>query len=261
MKSLTLAFLLLGSLTTFAEDMQAYLRKTQSLAQHSQHQQALERMIWFHGNALREDPTIYSTRLSVALGGWARLASFYAPAKTALVRTRDRDEIQIVERGGSRQQFADLVAIDRALGKPEHSLEVFNKLHTAHPKRAEQYWPLIRDLALEEGELILASTYITDVMSEFEPLRKNYERRLKSSSKPPGTKSAMQLAREERFVAETRPLIELAVSIGDAEDAIQIQKQALELVEDPKQKMILTAGLPEISAPLPPAEDPPLREE
>lgn len=256
MKLLTFALILLGTLGSMAEDMRVYLRQTQSLVQRGQHQQALERMIWFHENAVRQDPSMYATRLTTALDAWKRLADFYKPAHQALVSTRDRAEARVLSRGGSRQLFADAVAINRVLEEPERSLQMFRTLHLDRPRLARQYWPLARDVVLTHGAPHLAGEYIRDPMAEFESSKKTYQRLAKLGAKRQGANPEILRQRQEQFVVEARQLAEVAVVKGDSEAAIQIQKATLELVDDPALQSLLTSGLPKVPEPLPPAEDP-----
>jgi hypothetical protein len=258
MKIQALALLLLVSIPAQAENMRVYLNQTQTLVQRGQHQKALDRMIWFHENALKQDPSMYSMRLTVALDSWKHLAGFYPPAKTALVAIRDRGETQLVERGGSRLLFQDVVAINLALDKPERSLEAFRKIHQKNPKQARKFWDLVKEQALAEREFEMAKEYLTDVKSEFEEAKKTYERNAKIATRRSGSGEEALRQHQEVFVARTRPLIEMATTNGDPVTAAQIQQSALDLIDEPSLRTFLTDGLPEVPETLPPAEDPPL---
>ena len=62
------------------ENPSAVLDAAEQLTKEGKYEEALEKFVWFHDNAVRLDPSLYGVRLSFALGSWSRLASKYAPA-------------------------------------------------------------------------------------------------------------------------------------------------------------------------------------
>ncbi|MEP4079799.1 hypothetical protein [Haloferula sp.] len=257
MKALAICILLLASLSATAEDMRAYRRETQTLVQRGQYREALERMVWFHHHALEQDPTVYGTRLTTALDAWKRLASYYGPAKQALTRTRDRSEERLLERGGSRQIFNDLVAINRALGEAGKSLEIFQKLHDDHPQAALRYWNLIKDDVLVQMDVDLADEYVTDPMIEFVKIKKSHERSAKLAANRPNSDPEILRHHQELFVTKSRTLAGVAAKRDDSDTTVEIQQTALNQIDEPALRSIITDGLPELPSSLPPAADPP----
>src|SRR4051812_22582627 len=67
-----------------AADVERALEDAEKFAREGKYQQALERHIWYHENALKYDQAQFGVRLSFALSDWAELGKVYPPAKVAL---------------------------------------------------------------------------------------------------------------------------------------------------------------------------------
>ena len=67
---------------TYEATMSEYLDYARKLHDEGRHQEALERYVWFHDNALDHAPSMYGVRLSFALSDWENLGKvFHQPNK------------------------------------------------------------------------------------------------------------------------------------------------------------------------------------
>ena len=121
-------------------DMQAYLNQTRERVREGRYQEALERMLWFHHNALTYMPSMAGVRLSFALADWKRLADEYKPALDSMIATRSESERQFFRNPGDRRHFLDVRAFNRVLGEEHRTLEIFDRLATEHPEAAKVQW-------------------------------------------------------------------------------------------------------------------------
>ena len=119
--------------------------------------QALADFAWFHEHALRLDRAYYGVRLSFALGYWKELADAYPPALEALEAVRAGAARALLGGEGDRALFHDVVAIDRMLGRPRDTHELFRTLWTARPDLARACRDLAVEPVAEAGDYALAA--------------------------------------------------------------------------------------------------------
>ena len=100
-----------------ANDMQAYLNRTQQLVRQRKYREASDRFVWFDEHALEHDPGMSGVRLSFALSYWKDLGDVYPPAKQAMVDMRDRKTWQLWEGRGNVALFSDVAALNRTLNE------------------------------------------------------------------------------------------------------------------------------------------------
>jgi hypothetical protein len=103
------------------------------------HEQALEKLVWFHKNAKQIEPALSAVRLSFALSYWKKLAADYPPALDALIATRDETEVcfrdvfdAAVPQTATKQRmkscselFQEVAALNRYLGHQECTADLF----------------------------------------------------------------------------------------------------------------------------------------
>lgn len=99
--------------------------------------EALLDLIWFHENALSEDPAWSGVRRSYALDDWVRLGKAYPPARAALEDTRDRKAEALLRGDLDRSAFRDVAAIDRYLDATSRTYSLYRMLLNEQPELAK----------------------------------------------------------------------------------------------------------------------------
>jgi len=190
-------------------DMQQYLSVTQDLVSEGKHQKALDRFIWFHKNALEHDPAMYGVRLSFALRYWKDLGEVYPPALEALVKIRDEKEKQLQLGKGDKYLFHDVISVNRTLGQPEKSIELFELISKTSVTLADEYWDMIKDYVLESKRYDIAQKYITDMTKEFNVIKAEYDSNVKLYKDPQSERADFRSYNENNFVEKITKLVEL----------------------------------------------------
>jgi hypothetical protein len=227
--ALALAFYLVIFQPLRAEDMQKYLSYTRVLVEKGKYQEALERVLWFHDHALEHDEAMYGVRLSYALNDWLELGKVYPPAATALVATRDQSAKSLREGKGDKALFHDVAALNRTLEQPRETLRLFEYLSENHPAKAVECWDLAKETVLAEKRYDLAKKYAGNAVREFAKSKERF-----NENKRAGGGMRLKEYNEGRLVKDALLLIQLALSLDDRAGALEIQKEASSLVDDPR---------------------------
>jgi hypothetical protein len=199
------------------------LDEARTLARQGKYEEALEKHIWFHVNALKHQPSMRGVRLSYALADWVELGHKYPKAKEALVSIRDDDIKALGEGRGPSDLFQDVAAINHYLKEEPKTVELFKTLHENHPGLAERCYAFAeKDLAARR-EYAICSVYIPDAIRRFDRIRERRERNLELAIKDYAERS---------FVEETCRLIEILVGAGREQDAESVREQALSVRDD-----------------------------
>src|SRR5262245_62591983 len=91
-------------------DPQQVLEEARDLAAQGRYEEALQKHLWFHENALKYDPDLSAVRLSFALGYWVELGEEYPKAREALVAIRDRGDQALRAGDRSFELFHEVAA-------------------------------------------------------------------------------------------------------------------------------------------------------
>lgn len=227
----TLAFVMTATLCAHAEDMQKYLTDTQALVKSGEYEEALARFVWFHDHALEHNPAMYGVRLSFALSYWKQLGDAYPPALAALKQTRD-DKTGVLEDGnGDRSLFHDVVALNRTLGDEDKTVELFRILDQTREGMATECWAMAQEAVISQKAYDLARKYMGNPEREFGKIKESYERN-KALYADENFGEHFRAYNENRFVKDTLQLIEVALALGDAAAAREIQQRALAILDD-----------------------------
>jgi len=203
------------------------LENIRNLTKSGQYQQALEKHIWFHEES-KASPSMAGVRLSFAIAAWINLGERYSPALDALINVRDTNKEILVSGKGSFQHFHDLFSINRALGKEEHTYELFLILDKQYPEQAVVYYHVAEDLLIERKDYKLCGKYIGDPVYKYERIRHTRELQLSMTKKYPIMNNSRFLKNaDESFVDSVIKLIKLLIAIDREDEAIEIQKRAL----------------------------------
>ena len=215
------------------------LSEAGALAKQGKYEEALQKHIWYHENALRLDPAQYGVRLSFALADWKELADKYPKAKQALIDIRDRDTKSLREGRGKLQQFHDVASINERLKEDRATAELFKTLHEKQPNLVKECYPIAEATLVAQREYSLCLSYIPDPFAKFDEARRYREETIKDR---PNFAPAQWHA-EKEFVRRTSRLVEILAGAGRRKDAEEIRRRALAVRDDDNIRQWLDAAM------------------
>ena len=220
-------FLFMCSGMVSAKVDNADLDNIRDLTNAGQYEQALEKHLWFHEES-KSSSGMGGVRLSYAITAWVELGKKYPPALDALIKVRDRDKGLLLSGEGEFDNFHDLSAINRGLGKDDETIELFLTLDKKFPEESGAYYIVAEDLLIENKYYEICSKYIGDPIFKYEGLRHAREVQLSFSktTKELNTPRFLKYT-DERFVEGVVKLIEVLLAIDKRDDAIEVRKRAL----------------------------------
>src|SRR4051812_9051491 len=98
-------------------DPHKVLNEALTLTKQGKYEEALQKHLWFHENALKHDKALAAVRLSFALSDWVELGKKYPKARKALVAIRDKNTKSVSEGKGNFDLFMEIAAINRYLNE------------------------------------------------------------------------------------------------------------------------------------------------
>ena len=209
------------------------LADARRLADDGRYEEALQKHVWFHENALRIRPSYYGVRLSFALADWVKLGSRYPKALEKLRDIRDEKDAKL--RGGLRDSdlFHDVASINQYLGESTRTVSLFKQLHCTNPQFAQDCFDLAVEALVEAGEFGLCKEYLGDPDQRFSEIAASRKRGLGYASRKSGrTAQAATDAFNSIYVNAVCRLLQILAQTGDEAKAIEIQKQALATYPD-----------------------------
>lgn len=212
-------------------DPSQVLREAESLARAGKYEEALQKHIWYHENALRIDPAQYGVRLSFALAAWVELGEKYPKARQALVDIRDRTAKQVEETGGPRSRFHDVASIDEYLKDSATTAAVFREVAARHPEEAKEIYPLAEEALFSAGNFALCAAMTPDSMARFDEISEARTSLIdsgKDSPRPDGLKAFA----EQKFAGQTTRLVTILAAAGRRDEAGRIRDAALKVQSD-----------------------------
>ena len=204
-----------------------YISLTVKLVRQKKYQEALNRYRWFFYHILDYDQGYSGVRISFAMAEWAKLGKLYPAARAELEAIRDRSEaylrsgkarlvLPVLNSDGSVRDwnkqlpgegewqlfftsmqgdvpiFGDLEALNRCLGTPERSLELFRFLDVRRRALAHKCWKDIEDEVIDNGNFELVKRYIPDLNAAFENHRALLANSLKKETRSEEESEARQ---------------------------------------------------------------------
>jgi hypothetical protein len=225
-------------------DLLKFRQDTQALVREGKYPEALGRQMWFHEHAHEIDPGLAGVRLSFALSDWKELGDVYPPARAALVANRDRKTRHLLDTGEDWDGFQEVTAINRVLGQPQKTVELFQRIGERYPELARRAWNVAEDAVLAARRYDLARPYLTDPVEEFRDLRELYQEMKKVERSVPVPLLA-RLGRnpiEEDFVVRSVQLIQAALALDQRGGAEQVQREALAVIPDRRLREALPSS-------------------
>jgi len=212
-------------------DPEKVLDEARALAAQGKYEDALQKHLWFHENALKYTPSLAGVRLSFALDYWIELGTKYPKAKEALVSIRDKNTKAFSEGNGTVALFHDVRAINDNLNERSKTVALFKMLHEKFPALAKACYQFAEKDLAERREYQICISHIPDPLKKFDRIRETRERTLTfaKDANPPLKDFA-----ETSFAEETCRLIEILVGVNRKTDAEKIREQAMAVRDDPR---------------------------
>lgn len=211
-------------------DMQQYLTDTRELIDERKYSEALERMLWFHDNALLHKRSMYGVRLSFALRYWHQLGEVYPPARVAMVEVRDKKRDMLLRGESDHELFDDVLALNRTMEVEELSVDLFLAIEKSQPELAITCWRRAASLILDQQRYDVAQRHMGDVHQVYMRIRDRYERNLQLYDDPKIGGEHFISFNESDFVTEVLRLLGYISARG--EDEGEIRSSAYALVAD-----------------------------
>jgi|GEM_PF-382055 len=207
------------------------LEEALDLAQKGKYEEALQKHIWFHENALRITPGMVGVRLSFALGFWVELGKAYPKARSTLAAIRDKDIETMKSQSASAGVFNDVQSISNYLEESPKTIETFKYIDIHKPTLANQCYFYAEEVLAKAGEYALCSKYIPNPELDLQRYKSLYLLSLKHENELPEGSTIPKLAGPS-FVKNTCRLIEILIGAGRRTEAEKIQEEALEFYND-----------------------------
>lgn len=201
------------------------LHEATRLAREGKYEEALQKHLWYHENAAKLDPSQSGVRSSFALAYWADLGKKYPKALDALKSVRDQSEARLLKGEGDWSLLYDVYAINRELGEPQGTVELFKKIDAANPAFAAEVYHGASRALVDAGEYALVGKYMQDPSAQLATAQDLFE----MNRKLMGAGNA-----EKRFSNEMVRLITVLKETGDRQRALEIQAEALKVVDSPE---------------------------
>jgi hypothetical protein len=206
------------------------------------HDQALTKFLWFHHNALRHNSAFVGVRLSYALNCWRELASVYAPARVAFIRTRDETEAAFRNDPSSFDLFHDLAALNEQLGDGARTTDLFVDIARDDHAAAKRLYLVAESHLIAAGRYEVCGPFLDapfrmQVAADSYEVMKNLE-----ESRQADERSPPRLARTF-YAHKVATLIGLLALNHRTEEADGIRAQALTVVDDEEFRELLGAAM------------------
>ena len=205
------------------------------------HQMALEKLVWFHENAIRMQASLSGVRRSYALRAWKELGDKYPPALKALRRSRN------AARNGARTKtgkaaghcYADFAAVNHYLSEEPQTVRLFKWLHKHRPKVARDVYQRTEEVLARAKEFKLCGAYI-DSSEQFARLRMQFRLNMRLARKEFGAEHEEYA--HKSFSEKTTRLIALLALNGRTKEANQVVARAKRVWSDERFSQQLEAA-------------------
>ncbi len=201
---------------------------------------ALAKHSWLYNNDVKYQPAQYAVR-SFMLGYWHELATAYPPAMEELRAVREiatRNAIAGVETLAS---FHDALALNRVLGDPSATRDLFLELHKSNPAEAMKVYRLAQPVLVRFGEYEVCHQYL-DADRAIDRIIDLYPFLSDGSAAESASESQDEYA-EKKFRNEAATVIALLVVAGRLDRAQEIANRILGVKDDDSVRQIVDRAL------------------
>ena len=217
-------------------DPSQVLKEAEAATKAGRYEEALEKHVWYHENALRIQPSQFGVRLSFALISWGQLARCYPPALRKLRAIRDETVQRVYSDDAEPELFADIAALNDLLDHDEKTVELFRWFETNRPGEARFAYFFVHDVLIKRKEFGLCGKYIT-VPDDFETAVEAYQihlqcmERIEDKEHPDRAKAEEGSAREH-FSNSVCTMVALLVLNDRKPEAVEYAAKAKEFLDD-----------------------------
>jgi hypothetical protein len=206
------------------------LEEARTLARQGKYEEALQKHLWLHENAIELQPSWSAVRLSFALGDWVELGKKYPKAREVLVAIRDKNTKAISKGNGSFDLFHETSAINYYLGEQPKTVALFKMAHEKYPDLAKDCYHVAEEDLVAQREYRICIRYIPDPLARFDEIRDMRNMNLEHAKKDlPRLKEFA----EKSFEEETCRLIAILVGADRKQDAAKVRDRVLAVRDDP----------------------------
>ncbi|MFN0242162.1 MAG: hypothetical protein ACKVWV_04650 [Planctomycetota bacterium] len=231
------------ALAAINTDMRARERRALILAFEGRHAAALQEYLWCYDNGDRLVPGYAGVRRSFLLGYIARLAKVHPPALQALNDRRDAAASRLGSGSTSRDDVADVCAIDRTLEEKARTIELYEWLRSERPLPQSVRWTFANEIA----EPLATAQRYADILEMIEEPQAYIEEQLqlfrsrvdalKASKNPREAEGAERFA--ARGVSKLAPVFEALAGKQRREDANRLAVLLCELARTENTYVVL----------------------
>jgi serine/threonine protein kinase len=215
-------------------DLSKIRDEIQTLMNQQDYEGALQRQIWYFNHAL-EFGESNPVRLSFGIMNWGELSRRYPKARQALTEIRDKDVRQFASGDGWFELFSEVENINRELGDEDSTYTLFKSIEQRDPKLAQLCYGYAENLLVAKGEYAVCLKYLGDPQQRFDFIRSLRERMNELLDRtPPANQAQIRKQANDRFVNDTRKLVEILIGCGRTTEAEKIQEEAVAVFNDPR---------------------------
>ncbi len=196
------------------------------------HADALREYVWYHNNALKQDPAQYGVRLSFALGYWMDLAEVYPPARRKLIAIRDKKSRTLMDGKGSRSLFHDVESINDHLGEVQATYRLMRQLESKAPAFARQCGSIAIKAIVATNDFEMAQRYWPAPESGLLQFSENLNDDVIRHRRLPPTSAPRLDAFAHIYVDQVRTTMRIAEGLGYQETSDLTREWAVALVDD-----------------------------
>lgn len=209
------------------------LKEARRLVKARDYAAALNQYIWFHEHALEHDRAMAGVRLSYAVMEWVDLGEAYPPARAALEAVRDTKTQALEDGSADRSLFLDVHAINRALGQPERTRDLFAVIAERDREFAKKCFPSAMDSLAELGEFSMARSFLDSPDEELARLAAHLKVQFRPKDLEPGRAGiSIRDALIAVYANKVKTLLRILAGAGDEAEARRIYAAAMECFED-----------------------------
>jgi len=183
--------------------------ETFALINMGEYEEALDRFIWFHNNAVDKGITTNPSRLSFGLMYWIDFGKKYPPAIDALKRIRDKNTELILQGVKTCDLFSEVESINQHLSEEYKTVALFTRIDKEQPDLAAQCWAYYQDLAIKNNEEYFINKYIKDLKHEYDLIEDHYLSVMKILSKDASNQRLVAISKN-RYKSDVKDLLNIA---------------------------------------------------